>query len=164
MSVSVAGTQIDAVLHEAVDNGQVPHVAAIAADRDAGRGCGSQGSPTIRSRRRRSSRSCALLRGGELDGDRILSEQTVDAAFSNQIGELDFPASIPTADPPITDDFNAGPGWKWGHGLLLNAEDVAGGRKAGSGAWAGLFNTHFFIDDRDLRLDLHRQPAVRQPR
>ena len=34
MSVSVAGTQIDAVLQEAVDNGQVPHVAAIAADRD----------------------------------------------------------------------------------------------------------------------------------
>jgi len=72
----------------------------------------------------------ALLRGGELDGERILSEQTVDAAFSNQIGELDFPASIPTADPPITDDFNAGPGWKWGHGLLLNTEDFAGGRKA----------------------------------
>jgi len=88
----------------------------------------------------------ALLRGGELDGARILSEETVDAAFTNQIGELDFPASIPTADPPITDDFNAGPGWKWGHGLLLNTEDVPGGRRAGSGAWAGLFNTHFFID------------------
>ncbi len=88
----------------------------------------------------------ALLRGGELDGERILREETVDAAFTNQIGDLDFPAEIPTADPPITASLNVGPGWKWGYGLLLNTVDVAGGRRAGTGAWAGLFNTHFFID------------------
>ena len=41
----------------------------------------------------------ALLRGGELDGVRILSADTVDAAFTNQIGDLDFPPAIPTADP-----------------------------------------------------------------
>ena len=41
----------------------------------------------------------ALLRGGELDGARILRQLTVDAAFSNQIGDLDFPAELPTADP-----------------------------------------------------------------
>jgi methyl acetate hydrolase len=88
----------------------------------------------------------ALLRGGELDGERILTQETVDAAFTNQIGDLDFPAEIPTADPPITASFNAGPGWKWGYGLLLNTMDIPGMRRAGSGAWAGLFNTHFFVD------------------
>jgi methyl acetate hydrolase len=88
----------------------------------------------------------ALLRGGELDGARILEASTVDAAFSNQIGELDFPAEIPTADPPITDSLNVGPGCKWGYGLLLNTADLPGRRRAGTGAWAGLFNTHFFID------------------
>ncbi|QJY49678.1 serine hydrolase domain-containing protein [Pseudonocardia broussonetiae] len=88
----------------------------------------------------------ALLRGGELDGVRILSEATVDEAFTNQIGDLDFPAAIPTADPPITGPFDAGPGWKWGYGLLLNTADAPGGRRAGSGAWAGLFNTHFWVD------------------
>jgi methyl acetate hydrolase len=88
----------------------------------------------------------ALLRGGELDGARILEESTVDAAFSNQIGELDFPAEIPTADPATTDSFNVGPGWKWGYGLLLNTADLPRRRRAGTGAWAGLFNTHFFID------------------
>jgi methyl acetate hydrolase len=88
----------------------------------------------------------ALLRGGELDGTRILTEQTVDAAFTNQIGDLEFPAEIPTADPPITDALRVGPGWKWGLGLLLNTEDLPGGRRAGTGAWAGLFNTHFFVD------------------
>jgi CubicO group peptidase (beta-lactamase class C family) len=87
-----------------------------------------------------------LLRGGELDGERILAQETVDAAFTNQIGDLDFPAEIPTADPPITASFNAGPGWKWGYGLLLNTMDIPGMRRAGSGAWAGLFNTHFFVD------------------
>lgn len=88
----------------------------------------------------------ALLRGGELDGVQILQQDTVDAAFSNQIGDLDFPAEIHTADPPITASFHAGPGWKWGHGLLLNTNDVPGRRRAGTGSWAGLFNTHFFID------------------
>lgn len=88
----------------------------------------------------------ALLRGGELDGTRILSEQTVQAAFTNQIGDLDFPAEIETADPGTTDAFRPGPGFKWGYGLLLNTQDVPGGRKAGSGAWAGLFNTHFWVD------------------
>ena len=88
----------------------------------------------------------ALLRGGELDGERILDQATVDAAFTNQIGDLDVPAEIPTADPPITDTLAVGPGYKWGYGLLLNTADVPGRRRAGTGAWAGLFNTHFFVD------------------
>ncbi len=88
----------------------------------------------------------ALLRGGELDGVRILEQSTVDEAFSHQPGDLTFPAEIPTADPPITDTLRVGPGWTWGYGLLINNEDVPGGRRAGTGAWAGLFNTHFFID------------------
>lgn len=39
----------------------------------------------------------ALLRGGELDGVRILEQATVDAAFTNQVGELDVPSLVPTA-------------------------------------------------------------------
>jgi CubicO group peptidase (beta-lactamase class C family) len=88
----------------------------------------------------------ALLGGGEVDGTRILQESTVDAAFTNQIGDLDFPAEITSADPASTADFNAGPGYKWGLGLLLNTDDVPGRRRAGSGAWAGLCNTHFWVD------------------
>jgi CubicO group peptidase (beta-lactamase class C family) len=87
-----------------------------------------------------------LLNGGTLDGVKILDTATVDAAFTNQIGELEFPPAIPTADPDSSADFNAGPGYKFGIGLLLNTDDVPGARKAGSGAWAGLFNTHFWVD------------------
>jgi methyl acetate hydrolase len=49
---------------------------------------------------------------------------------------------LPTADPGSNHTFAAGPGFKWGYGLLLNTGDVPGMRRAGSGAWAGLCNTH----------------------
>jgi methyl acetate hydrolase len=88
----------------------------------------------------------ALLRGGELDGTRILRQSTVDEAFSNQIGDLDFPSEIPSADPASTCELNLGPGFKWGYGLLLNTSDIPGMRRAWSGAWAGLCNTHFWVD------------------
>jgi methyl acetate hydrolase len=87
-----------------------------------------------------------LLGGGTLDGARILERATVEQAFRNQIGELEFPAAIRTADPASTADFDAGPGFKWGLGLLLNTEQQPGMRAPGSGAWAGLFNTHFWVD------------------
>ena len=88
----------------------------------------------------------ALLRGGELDGTRILKQETVDAAFRNQIGDLDFPAEIPTFDPASTAPLVMGPGFKWGYGLVLNTQDLPGMRRAWSGAWAGLCNTHFWVD------------------
>jgi methyl acetate hydrolase len=88
----------------------------------------------------------ALLRRGELDGVRILRPETVDAAFTNQIGDLDFPAEIPTADPDSSGPLAVGPGWKWGYGMLLNTQDQPGMRRAFSGSWAGLCNTHFWVD------------------
>jgi CubicO group peptidase (beta-lactamase class C family) len=87
-----------------------------------------------------------LGNGTSPDGVTILSDATVDAAFTNQIGDIEFPAAIATADPASSCDFNAGPGYKWGLGLLLNTEDIPGMRRAYSGAWAGLLNTHFWVD------------------
>jgi len=87
-----------------------------------------------------------LLNGGTLEGTKILEADTVAAAFSNQIGALDWPAAIATAEPVTTADFNAGPGYKFGFGLLRNSADIPGMRRAGSGAWAGIFNTHFWVD------------------
>ncbi len=87
-----------------------------------------------------------LLGNGALEGTKILESDTVDAAFTNQIGDLDFPAEIPTADPAASHAVNLGPGYKWGYGLLLNTQDVPGMRRAWSGAWAGLCNTYFWVD------------------
>ena len=87
-----------------------------------------------------------LLNNGTLEGAKLLEAATVEDAFSNQIGALDWPEAIATAEPPTTADFNAGPGYKFGLGLLRNTNDIAGMRRAGSGAWAGIFNTHFWVD------------------
>ena len=68
--------------------------------------------------------------GTSPDGVKILEKSTVDAAFTNQIGDLDFPEEIPSTDPASTMPFNAGPGYKLGFGLLLNTEDIPGMRRA----------------------------------
>ncbi|QRP49584.1 serine hydrolase [Amycolatopsis sp. FDAARGOS 1241] len=87
-----------------------------------------------------------LLGGGTLDGTKVLEKSTVDAAFTNQIGDLKFPERISTADPASSHDFAAGPGYRWGLGLLLNGEQATGMRAAGSGTWAGLCNSFFWVD------------------
>jgi methyl acetate hydrolase len=87
-----------------------------------------------------------LLGNGELDGVRILRPETVDAAFTNQIGELDFPSHIPSGDPAVSHAWNGPTGQKWGYGLLLTTEQQPGMRAVGSGAWAGVFNTHYWVD------------------
>jgi methyl acetate hydrolase len=80
------------------------------------------------------------------DGTTVLMPATVQAMFSNQIGALDFPAQIDTAAPDTAFGLSVGPGYKFGHGLLLNTTDQPGRRRAGSGGWMGLFNTFFWVD------------------
>ena len=55
-----------------------------------------------------------LGNGTSPDGVEILAAETVDAAFSNQIGDLDFPAEIPSADPGSTFGLSVGPGLQVG--------------------------------------------------
>jgi methyl acetate hydrolase len=89
-----------------------------------------------------------LLGGGTLEGVQILEGSTVDDAFRNHIGDLYFPPSQPTAHPELSAQVDLGPGLKWGLGLLLNEQQAPGMRAPFSGAWAGLFNTHFWIDPK----------------
>ncbi len=87
-----------------------------------------------------------LLGGGTFEGVRILAPESVERAFRNHIGELHFPPEQPTAHPELSADCNLGPGLKFGLGLLVNEQRTPGMRASGSGAWAGLFNTHFWVD------------------
>ena len=87
-----------------------------------------------------------LLGCGTLGDVQVLERATVAAAFANQIGALEFPSAITTAHPELSADVNLRPGLKWGFGLLLNPEPLPAMRAAGSGAWSGLFNTHFWVD------------------
>jgi CubicO group peptidase (beta-lactamase class C family) len=88
-----------------------------------------------------------ILGGGELDGTRILARETVERMSQNQIGELEQEI-LRTAMPPISNDVEFLPGMvkKWGFGFMINTEPIEGRRAAGSLAWAGLFNSYFWID------------------
>jgi methyl acetate hydrolase len=75
----------------------------------------------------------------------ILTQASIDEIFSNQSGALDIPV-MRSSRPQESHDVNIGAGWKWGLGVALNPSDIPRRRRAGSGGWAGIFNTHFWID------------------
>jgi CubicO group peptidase (beta-lactamase class C family) len=88
-----------------------------------------------------------LLRGGALDGTRILRPETVALMGQNQIGRIEV-GVLRTTVPALSNDVDLCPGIsrKWGFGHMINMQDLAGGRSAGSLAWGGLFNTYYWID------------------
>lgn len=87
----------------------------------------------------------ALLGDGALGGARILTAHAVDEMFTPQTAGLEIPP-MRTAAPEDTADVDLGPGWSWGFGMTVNSRPLRTGRSAGSGAWAGIFNTSFWID------------------
>ncbi len=88
-----------------------------------------------------------LLRGGTLDGARVLATDTVAEVGRNQIGELDV-LPMRSAVPASSYDCDLFPGMatKWGLGFLINPQAGPDGRSAGSLAWAGLVNCYFWVD------------------
>jgi methyl acetate hydrolase len=88
-----------------------------------------------------------LLNGGELDGVRVLTAETVALMSQNHIGALGVPA-LKTAMPERSDDFSfiADARDKWGLGFLITADQVSGKRSAGSLSWGGINNTYFWVD------------------
>ncbi len=80
-------------------------------------------------------------------GRPILKPETAAMMTRNAMGELDV-RLLKTAVPAYSNDAEFFPGMvkKWGLGFMISPEPVAGGRSAGSLAWAGLGNTYFWID------------------
>lgn len=89
----------------------------------------------------------ALLRGGELDGQRILGAATVEEAFTDQLGGIALPEIIESANPLLSNDVPSAPfPQSWGLGFHLTLADLPGMRSHGTGDWAGLANCYFWID------------------
>ena len=88
-----------------------------------------------------------LLGSGKLGNKRILQSQTIDEMSRNQIGNLTLPV-LRSLTPQLARDPIHMPGSpdKFGLGLAINTKPVEGGRSPGSLAWAGIFNTFFWID------------------
>jgi CubicO group peptidase (beta-lactamase class C family) len=90
---------------------------------------------------------CALMHGGELDGNRILRAETVALMGQNHMGPLNV-LPMKSANPQLSHDVDLFPGMtkKWGLTFLINTEPGPAGRRAGSLAWAGLNNTYYWLD------------------
>jgi CubicO group peptidase (beta-lactamase class C family) len=87
-----------------------------------------------------------LLNGGRLGNTRILSERSVKTVFANHMGNV-VVSLQESSNQGLSRNFPLGAGRdQWGLGFQLAAEKQANRRSPGSGTWAGIFNTHFFID------------------
>jgi methyl acetate hydrolase len=88
-----------------------------------------------------------LLRGGSLDGVRILRPDTVALMGQNQIGKIEAGVLKTTVSALSNDvDFFPGISLKWGFGHMINMQAVPDRRSAASLTWGGLFNTYYWID------------------
>ena len=92
-----------------------------------------------------------LLNRGTLGTTRILSERSAETIFDNHTGRVVVQPQTST-NQGLSRDFPLGAGKdRWGLGFQLAADRVPNRRSPGSGTWAGIFNTHFFIDpDREI--------------
>ena len=87
-----------------------------------------------------------LLNRGKLGDVRILSERSAKTMFETHTGRVVVQPQQ-SAIPALSRNFPLGAGKdRWGLGFQLAAEKAPNRRAPGSGTWAGIYNTHFFID------------------
>jgi methyl acetate hydrolase len=87
-----------------------------------------------------------LLNRGRLGNTRILSEASARTMFESHTGSVVVQPQV-SANQSLSRNFPLGANKdRWGLGFQLAADKVANRRTPGSGTWAGIFNTHFFID------------------
>jgi methyl acetate hydrolase len=90
-----------------------------------------------------------LKRGVGANKERILEAKTVDLMASNQTGTIQA-GILKTQRPNVSSDvdFHPGESDRYTFGFLMNQKGYAGGRSAGSLAWAGIDNTFYWIDPK----------------
>jgi CubicO group peptidase (beta-lactamase class C family) len=89
-------------------------------------------------------RFVAMLLAG---GGSVLRPETVELAFADHLGGVALPESTPSTEPELVNAFDALPfPQTWGLGFHITSVDLDGMRRAGTGDWAGLFNSFFWVD------------------
>lgn len=95
-----------------------------------------------------------VLRGGELDGVRVLSPESAAISRADALAPHLSAGEMTTALPSFASAFDPLPGQRGGWtlgGFLVNTEVGPAGRTPGSLHWAGIFNSYYWIDPaRDL--------------
>ncbi|MBB3178033.1 serine hydrolase [Variovorax sp. Sphag1AA] len=81
------------------------------------------------------------------DGKGILKPETVQLALQNHLGQAKLPELLKSTVPVLSNDVPTPPFPQgWGLGFHLALVDLPGMRSAGTGDWAGVFNTYYWID------------------
>lgn len=89
-----------------------------------------------------------LLNRGKLGDRRILSEKSAKTMLERHTGNVVVQPQE-SANLALSKNFPVGAGKdRWGLGFQIAAEQLPDRRTQGSGTWAGIFNTHFFIDPK----------------
>lgn len=95
-----------------------------------------------------------VLRGGELDGVRVVSPETVRLMRADALSPSLSAGVLTSALPQLATAFDPLPGQRGGWtlgGFLVNTETGPAGRSPGSLHWAGILNCYYWIDPaRDL--------------
>ena len=87
-----------------------------------------------------------LLNRGKAGDRRLLSEKSAKAMLESNTGSVVVQPQE-SANLALSRNFPLGAGKdRWGLGFQLAAEKLPNRRSPGSGTWAGIYNTHFFID------------------
>ena len=101
-----------------------------------------------------------INKGTHPNGAKILEAKTVDEyLFKDYIPQIcsnENVGTVPSTIPQLTSTGKLLPGAElgWSCGMMINNTDVPGGRKVGSGAWAGLGNLYYWVDPKGDRLGL----------
>lgn len=81
------------------------------------------------------------------DGAGILQPATVQMALQDHLGAIKLPELMKSAIPELSNDVPALPVPQgWGLGFHLTLADLPGMRSNGTGDWAGVFNSYYWID------------------
>jgi CubicO group peptidase (beta-lactamase class C family) len=81
------------------------------------------------------------------DGAGILKSATVRMAMENHLGQIKLPDLQKSTVPKLSNDVPSFPmPQSWGLGFHLTLADLPGMRTSGTGAWAGIFNSFYWID------------------
>jgi CubicO group peptidase (beta-lactamase class C family) len=93
-----------------------------------------------------------MLDNGNWQGKSLLSKSTIQSMTSNQIGNV-VVETQPAALPNLTRPFPVGPSAgrdKFGFGFEITASNKENPnlRSPGSYTWAGIYNTHFWVDPK----------------
>lgn len=81
------------------------------------------------------------------DGAGVLRPATAQMALQNHIGSIQLPELMKSAVPELSNDVPSLPvPQAWGLGFHLTLADLPGMRSHGTGDWAGVFNSYYWID------------------